>query len=194
MTSFVEERGDRRRESEKGWVVKDVIRVLLAVELLVGTIGLVLVAKQRKLQDVLVYGALTFVAILVTGIVGEALVSATLEQMSEYNRPADPHLGHWGAALSVIPFGVATVTGYALKFEAMRNPKVLVAATAMIGAGLGLLLSQYVPVFGGIEMNGEPWSEARLSLLPGHVLLFLVLGAAIGGFVVRRSSSPTSTK
>lgn len=113
--------------------------------------------------------------------------------MSSYNRPPDPHFGHWGAALAVVPFGTASVAGYALKFEPVRNPKVLVASTAILGAGAGVLISQYMPVFGGIEMNGEPWSEARLSLLPGHVLLILVLGAAIGGFVVWRTSSVASS-
>jgi hypothetical protein len=123
------------------------------------------------------------------GIVGEALVAATLEQMSKYNRPPAPHLGHWGGVLAIIPFGTASIAGYGLKFESVRNPKVLVAATAMLGAGLGVLVSQHMPVFGGIEMEGEPWSEARLSLVPGHVIMMLVLGAAVGGFVVWRTSS-----
>jgi hypothetical protein len=46
-----------------------------------------------------------------------------------------------------------------------------------------------MPIFGGMERNGEPWSEARLSLLPGHVMLLLVLGAALGGFVVWRTAT-----
>lgn len=58
---------------------------------------------------------------------------------------------------------------------------------AMIGciglALIGLVLSQYWPVFGGfIENNvAEPWSRPRESLIPIHLLVFGVLGLVLGG-------------
>jgi hypothetical protein len=58
---------------------------------------------------------------------------------------------------------------------------------ALIGclglAFFGLLLSQYWPVFGGILERGpaKPWSPARVSLIPIHLLVFGVLGMILGG-------------
>jgi hypothetical protein len=167
------------------------IIVLLLVEVLAAAAGLVLLAKRRKLSDILIYGGVTFALILVTGIVGEVLWSATFEQMSSYHQHHDPHFGHWAAALALIPLGTASVAGYALQIETLRIPKLLIGSTAILGASVGLPLSQFMPLFGGWEMNGEPWSDARLSLIPGHVMLFLVLGAAVGGFVVWRSATGT---
>jgi uncharacterized membrane protein len=51
---------------------------------------------------------------------------------------------------------------------------------------VGLILSQYSPVFGGfIELNlAQPWSPARMNLIPVHLFVFgitgLVLGAGAG--------------
>jgi hypothetical protein len=50
-------------------------------------------------------------------------------------------------------------------------------------AFVGLILSQYWPVFGGfIENNlAEPWSSARIHLIPVHVLALGLIGAFFGG-------------
>lgn len=54
---------------------------------------------------------------------------------------------------------------------------------AIVMAGVGLGLSQYFPVFGSLlERNiAEPWSPARMGLIPLHVLVFACLGAFFGG-------------
>ena len=53
------------------------------------------------------------------------------------------------------------------------------AAVAVIPA---ILLSQHAPVFGGFIERGlaEPWSEARLSLMPVHLFAFCLAGAFVG--------------
>jgi p-aminobenzoyl-glutamate transporter AbgT len=47
---------------------------------------------------------------------------------------------------------------------------------------LGLILSQYWPVFGGfLDMNlARPWSPARKNLIPIHLLVFCVTGIVLG--------------
>jgi hypothetical protein len=60
------------------------------------------------------------------------------------------------------------------------------AVLAALGAGalgaLGVFLSQYYPVFGGIIERGlaVPWSEARLSLIPVHLFAFGLAGLFLG--------------
>ncbi|HEY1601737.1 MAG TPA: hypothetical protein VGG64_19205 [Pirellulales bacterium] len=49
----------------------------------------------------------------------------------------------------------------------------------------GLLSSQYVPVFGGFleRTLAEPFSPARLSIIPVHLFVFVPLGALCGGIL-----------
>ncbi len=67
----------------------------------------------------------------------------------------------------------------------MEKSKVVVAVVvlAIICMLLGLLSSQYFPVFGGIAALGMPWSPARQSIIGSHVLAFGATGAAIGVFI-----------
>ncbi len=65
------------------------------------------------------------------------------------------------------------------------------AVPTLIGAVLGtavmvppaVFLSQYWPVFGGIleKALAEPWSPARISLIPIHVFAFGFVGVVLGG-------------
>lgn len=63
---------------------------------------------------------------------------------------------------------------------------VLGAAVALVpSVGLGVVLSQYWPVFGGVlGAIGQPFSDAKMSLIPIHCLAFaiggMVLGFAVG--------------
>ena len=47
-------------------------------------------------------------------------------------------------------------------------------------AGVGVLLSQYAPFFGGFEKLWQPWSPDRQSLIGIHVPALGVLGAVTG--------------
>lgn len=49
-------------------------------------------------------------------------------------------------------------------------------------AFVGVLLSQYWPVFGGLldKALAKPWSPARVSLIPIHVFAFSLSGVALG--------------
>jgi len=57
-------------------------------------------------------------------------------------------------------------------------------------ATLGLFLSQYWPVFGGVleKVLAQPWSPARTGLIPIHIFVFsltgLILGAGFGAAFV----------
>jgi predicted RNA-binding Zn-ribbon protein involved in translation (DUF1610 family) len=69
--------------------------------------------------------------------------------------------------------------------KAQRRALVSIAcglASAFIASALGLVLSQYFPVFGGVLERGlaVPWSPARMSLIPVHILAFSLLGLVIG--------------
>lgn len=49
--------------------------------------------------------------------------------------------------------------------------------------GLGLLLSQYAPIFGDSWAKmAAAWSPAKMSLISAHVITFLVLGV-VGAIV-----------
>jgi Na+/H+-dicarboxylate symporter len=50
----------------------------------------------------------------------------------------------------------------------------------LIGVVVGVLLSQYSPIFGGIEKIGLPWSPVRRSLISIHVIGLGLLGALTG--------------
>ena len=45
---------------------------------------------------------------------------------------------------------------------------------------LGFLSSQYLPIWGGFAALGMPFSPARLSLAPSHIILFSLVGVAVG--------------
>ena len=64
-----------------------------------------------------------------------------------------------------------------------RAAKLLVVAGLLIGAVLGVFVSQYAPVFGGFATIGQPWSQARQSLIGTHVLAFAATGAVLGFLV-----------
>lgn len=59
-------------------------------------------------------------------------------------------------------------------------------ATLTVGGGLlggvvGFLLAHYYPLWGGMAMMmGEPFSPARSSLVPGHVVVFFLVFGGIG--------------
>lgn len=49
---------------------------------------------------------------------------------------------------------------------------------------LGVLVSQYWPMFGGlVSLIGEPFSPARLHYLPVHCIVFGICGAVLGAIV-----------
>ena len=57
------------------------------------------------------------------------------------------------------------------------------AAVGLMGFGfVGLILSQYWPVFGGfLELNfAQPWSPARINLIPVHLFAFGIAGILLG--------------
>lgn len=56
---------------------------------------------------------------------------------------------------------------------------------AIGGACIGTVLSQYAPVFGrGLEWHlAEPWSEHRLSVIPGHAIMGMVAGLLVFSLV-----------
>lgn len=70
--------------------------------------------------------------------------------------------------------------------DLLTNPAVAIAVLAMLGGMIGLFVSQCVPIFGGIETMGQPWSQARQGLIGTHVVLFVVIGGAAGWFVSRK--------
>lgn len=95
-----------------------------------------------------------------------------------------------------MPAGVQDARGSA-QYEPLRSvfrqldsghlSTVQVAILSVLGAGLAvgvtaslwsIWISQNYPIFGGLEKLGEPWSPARMSLIPIHAVTF-----AIGGFV-----------
>lgn len=50
----------------------------------------------------------------------------------------------------------------------------------LFGALIGLIASQYFPLYGGIMTLGQPFSRTRMTLMSGHVFLFLTLGIGAG--------------
>ena len=82
-----------------------------------------------------------------------------------------------------------------------------IAALCTVAAMIvGLLLSQYCPVFGGfIEKSvAEPWSSIRISLIPIHIFVFgliaFIFGAGLGAligivvFLLRTESESSKAK
>lgn len=64
---------------------------------------------------------------------------------------------------------------------------VFILVGAAVGAAgfifIGLLSSQFAPVFGGFmeKSLAVPFSPARLSLIPVHVFVFAIVGTVLGG-------------
>lgn len=57
---------------------------------------------------------------------------------------------------------------------------------ALYGGIVGLLFSQYFPVFGDIYKKlADPLTPLRLSLIPIHLLCFMILGG-ISGYLISR--------
>lgn len=71
--------------------------------------------------------------------------------------------------------------------------KAMVPILLVVGTVLGLVASQYFPVFGGIETLGAPWSQARKGLIGVHVISFGAVGAAIGLLLVWMGRSDPSS-
>jgi len=71
--------------------------------------------------------------------------------------------------------------------EKQVNTKTISVIIGLIAGGIfGYYASQYFPFWGGlIGMFGQPYSEARMSLMPGHVLVFAVAGG-LCGFVYKK--------
>lgn len=79
------------------------------------------------------------------------------------------------------------------------RPNVLVTAAIGAVAGLacgvviGVWLSQYHPIFGGLAVMGQPWSPARMSLIGVHVITLGVISTIAGtgiGVLLGVSMSP----
>ena len=51
------------------------------------------------------------------------------------------------------------------------------------GCLVGVVASQYFPIFGGFEKLGQPWSPARQSLIGIHVFGLGAAGAALAVLV-----------
>ena len=55
----------------------------------------------------------------------------------------------------------------------------------LLGAAIGVYLSQYQPIFGGFAIIGEPWSPIRQTLIGVHVVACGgVLGIVLAGVAV----------
>lgn len=95
--------------------------------------------------------------------------------------------------LAFIASAVGGLLPFALSFPVVRpalsrtdrafDAKLRVVFGLVVGAALGVPVSQYAPIFGGIGTMGQPWSPARQSLLGVHVLAFAVVGGGLGYLV-----------
>lgn len=53
--------------------------------------------------------------------------------------------------------------------------------TAFLGALIGLLISQYQPLWGDAkQLRAAPWTDTRKTLAGTHVPLFVALGLGVG--------------
>lgn len=95
--------------------------------------------------------------------------------------------------LAFIASAVGGLLPFALSFPVVRptlsrtdrafDAKLRVVFGLVVGAALGVPVSQYAPIFGGIATMGQPWSPARQSLLGVHVLAFALVGSGAGYLV-----------
>lgn len=68
----------------------------------------------------------------------------------------------------------------------MADRKRRLVQCAAAGALVGLLLSQYHPLWGDArQLRAEPWTATRKTLGGPHVLLFSLLGLGLGTIIVR---------
>jgi hypothetical protein len=76
------------------------------------------------------------------------------------------------------------------------NKVAVIVATVAAAVPVGVLVSQYAPLFGGFATIGEPWSMARESLIRGHVLVFVAvgLGCSLIWAVRKPKGSPENSK
>jgi hypothetical protein len=57
---------------------------------------------------------------------------------------------------------------------------------AILGAIVGVLLSQYHPLWGSPQqLHAEPWTPLRKTLGGTHVALFVLIGLAVGGVIIK---------
>lgn len=97
------------------------------------------------------------------------------------------------AVSGLLPFAASfpVVRPALAKADASFNAKVRVIFGLVVGAMLGVPVSQYAPIFGGFATMGRPWSQARMSLLGEHVLAFAIVGGGLG-FLVTWAKSKQS--
>ena len=55
----------------------------------------------------------------------------------------------------------------------------------ILGVLIGFFAAQYFALWGGLDSLGQPYSPARMALVPGHVAFFAVVFGAAGFFVGR---------
>jgi hypothetical protein len=68
----------------------------------------------------------------------------------------------------------------------MADRKRRLVQGAAAGALVGLLLSQYHPLWGDTrQLRADPWTSTRKTLGGPHVLLFSLLGLGLGTVVAR---------
>lgn len=97
------------------------------------------------------------------------------------------------AELAFIASAVGGLLPFALSFPVVRpalsrmdrafDAKLRVVFGLVVGAAVGVPVSQYAPIFGGFATMGQPWSPARQSLLGTHVLAFAIVGSGLGYLV-----------
>jgi hypothetical protein len=95
--------------------------------------------------------------------------------------------------LAFIASAVGGLLPFAFSFPVVRpalsstdqafDAKLRVVFGLVVGGAVGVPVSQYAPIFGGIATMGQPWSPARQSLLGVHVLAFAIIGGG-GGYLV----------
>lgn len=83
------------------------------------------------------------------------------------------------------------IAGYDMHRHGRRA---LILVGGLLGAVLGIFVSQYAPLFGGFLVSeGEPWSPARMSGLSLHTLLLAGVGFALGVLSWRMEQAQPAT-
>lgn len=68
----------------------------------------------------------------------------------------------------------------------MSDRKRRLIQTSLLGAVIGLLLSQYQPLWGEPrQLKAAPWTDVRKTLAGPHMLAFTLAGLAVGLVIVR---------
>lgn len=173
--------------------------LVLVIEAAAATMGLLHLRKKGRTQkDVIIYAVLAGVLVAASGFIAGMIVEGTGEPVhasfmgirgfENEDFIVASRIRITGFIVAAVP--LVTVLAASRKggvrdvlkkdIDGLAFRKLLLVALALGGAILGLISSQYFPAWGTIEKLGEPWSEARQSLIFGHVVAFAVLGAAIG--------------